>query len=638
MSQWTSWEIVWDIKEERPESVIPDKVLPCSSWMYKYVIHLEFFVTGTGTKDYHGFLTHHIGKKFKETIQPVWRMYTAGGILQGYVLQYLDNEEKRIFYKWMNLENLNNIYKEHIQKEQTLEFNELIVKDEIEDEGKDCKINLNAQTVFEKNTLYSTLLKPTAGMQNLARDLLVGEELEIKKCSINILQGKKFEIIANDGFGNITVREIVVNGKVYYLNDLPLGTKLSLKCKYGWVAIGNYEKGEYYWYDTEKYSIYGTGYFADLTNISGISTGLSTKPLDGELGSPIINVPLQRGDRIWIDQHNIGIPGIGKRGSIYWIRSRLASPGLGVIHKKDCFTLLTAMVNNGTLYAREIGLKSDGSGWHYKNTLIDEDKTYNFPSVIQTKDLDLHFTAEANGKIYIIRTTSALVDKKIYEVCDGTEPKTTFEEAIERLYLLCKVNSIPCLYEGNRIGKQFYFKRLSCFEDSPPSGYIGYDIHYAKKYGLLISFIYSSKVLIYSSFNNSKDAVKISNWSKQEIGQFKKKKEAVDYINRTYYTEEIDLAQENILNTNNDKIESVDFFSCIHLGVPYQICRKTSNRKTYLKKGNNDWQELYDSKGDTLDAVVMDNINRVYIIEQVGEGTNVYEYDGKCKKLEVKVL
>jgi len=552
------------------------------------------------------------------------------------VFQYLDNQEKRIFYKWMNLKNLNNEYKDYIQKEQILEFKELVIKNTIES-GIDCKIDFLAHDTSVKNTLYSTSFISTGGVQNVARDLLIGEELEIKECSTDILQGKKFEIIANDGFGNITVREIIVNNKVYYLNDLPLGTKLSLTCKYGWVEIGIYEAGKYDWYGPEKYSIYGEGYFIS-SGTTGISLSLSSIPLDGELGSPMIDVPLQRGDRIWIDQHNIGIPSLGKRGAVYWVRSRLTAPGLKAIHKKDCFTLLASVVNNGALYAKEIGFKSDGSGWHYQNTLIDGSMTYNFPSVIQTKDLDLHFIVESSGKIYIIGTTSALVDKKIYEVCEGTEPKTTFDESTERIYLLCKVNSIPCLYEGNRTGDRFYFKRLSCFEGFLPSaGRIGYDIYYAKKYGLLLSFIYNNKVLIYSNFNNSTNEVNIPTWSKQEIELFEANKTEINYINRTYWITEIDLTQENILNTNI-KVDNIDIFNYIDTGLQYQICRKTSNRKIYLKKGSNDWQELGDSIGDIFDTVVMDNTNRLYIIEQIGETVNVYEYDGKCKKLEVKIL
>jgi len=630
MSLWTDWVMAWDGKEERPEGVIPDKVLPCSSWMYKYVIHLELILSSSSaTQDWHGFLTHHVGKKYKETIQPVWRTTFCPPFC---VFQYLDDKEKRIFYKWMNLKNLNNEYKDYIQKEQILEFKELIIKNTVES-GIDCKVDFLAHDISKKNTLYSTSFISTGGVQNVARDLLIGEELEIKECSIDILQGKKFEIIANDGFGNITVREIIVNNKVYYLNDLPLGTKLSLTCKYGWVEIGIHEAGKYNWYGPEKYSIYGEGYFIS-SGITGISLSLSSIPLDGELGSPMIDVPLQRGDRIWIDQHNIGIPSLGKRGAVYWVRSRLTAPGLKAIHKKDCFTLLASVVNNGALYAKEIGFKSDGSGWHYQNTLIDGSMTYNFPSVIQTKDLDLHFTVESSGKIYIIRTTSALVDKKIYEVCEGTEPKTTFDEAIERIYLLCKINSIPCLYEGSRTGDRFYFKRLSCFEGFLPStGRIGYDIYYVKKYGLLLSFIYNNKVLIYSSFNNSENEVNVPNWSTQEINKFEANKEEINYITRTYWITEIDLTKEIV--ASNTKIENIDLFSYINTGIPYQICRKTGDRKVYLKKGDNNWQELYDSKGDTFDTVVMDNTNRIYIIEQIGENINVYEYDGKCKLLSL---
>jgi len=381
---WSNWKIAWDGDERRPEGVIPTDLLPCDSFMYKYVIHKDFPISAAPVaRQFQGLLTNHIDKYYKESIYMYWTAFTTeipGSGLCFFSLMYDNRKEKRVFYKWMNIENLSGTpYFDKIQKEQTLLFE--FTKQELNE------VALN-------NITHKSFFTATAGNQNVAKDLLKDEYLEIVDCPDTSYKDKKFLIVSNDGYGKV----VVDNGGID-LTKLPNDTKFRIKPKYAWVEIGKKEKNEYTWYGEEKYSFSGDSGFVLTSAISGIYTAQDRVMLDGEWFSNIINIHLPQGSRIWIDQHTAGIPFLGPRWAVYWIRTTKRDyEKISAIKKKDCYVYLIAYTDdNGNLCLKEI----DRDKRRSRVIVVDKSARYVFPNVVQFDWLDLWLVSQREEDLYV---------------------------------------------------------------------------------------------------------------------------------------------------------------------------------------------------------------------------------------------
>jgi|GEM_PF-5542075 len=379
---WSDWKIAWNGDERRPEGVIPTDLLPCDSFLYKYAIHKDFLISSVPTaKQFQGLLTNHIGKYYKESIYMYWTAFVSG-IAPGlcfFALMYNDNKEKRVFYKWMNIEGLTfTPYFDKIQKEQTLLFE--FTKNELNE------ITPNSITLKSAFTA-------TAGNQNVAKDLLQDEYLEIVDCSDKSYKYKKFLITSNDGYGKVIIDNVNID-----LTKLPNDTKFQIKPKYAWVEIGRKEGNKYFWYGDEEYSFSGDSGFNLTSAISDIYTPADYVMLDGEWFSNIINIHLPQGAQIWIDQHTAGIP-LGPRWAVYWIRTTKRDyEKISAIKKRNCYVYLISYVDDkGDFCLREINRDKRES----RVIVVDKTTRHVFPNVVQFGWLDLWLISQREEELYI---------------------------------------------------------------------------------------------------------------------------------------------------------------------------------------------------------------------------------------------
>jgi hypothetical protein len=319
----TRWQIVWKGSDPVPYGVISQNQLPCNRWQYRYVISAQLVASAaiSGAQEVSGTFTIHIGKCYKERVLMKWMnmnmFYPAAPVsipglgLVYWVIYYLDDKEVRTFYKWMKLDDLPEVYKDKVQKEQSLEMNFVV--------GENCAI--------EGDKLSSNLLAATAGVQNVAEGLLEGEKIVAESGEY---KGLELTITANDGFGNAWLKlegVQIINGKqITSIPNFSVGTALKCKVTHAWVEIGKKEKGKYIWYGTERYNFSGDSYFVMTNAPYGMYPEGMVVPLSGEWGSNIINVYLPTRAKIWLDEHTIGIPGLGKKGVAFWFRSILLPP------------------------------------------------------------------------------------------------------------------------------------------------------------------------------------------------------------------------------------------------------------------------------------------------------------------------
>jgi len=448
---WSKWETCWKGDEKNPTGVIPKELLPCDYYQYRYAIRTEIDLSsleGNVYKEFTGILTNHIGKSYKETIYPTFLFVYVPyplipfpySTLFYFTLQYLDYKEKRIFYKWLELNNLEEALKDKVQKEQTLLFN--FKKSEVKIDKTPSNLFVESQN--NKFYIESDLFSATAGNQNVAKDLLEGEEIEILNGDY---VGKKFEIRSNDGKGKVYFdpKDIDTGAEIDF-QKLPDDTQFKIKPKYAWVAIGETIGGKFSWYGNERYSFEGEAGFVFETPIMGLFSSL-TVPFVGFWYSNIINTMLAPGDQVWIDQHNLGIPGLGPKYAYYEIRTTEADrQRVCGIRKRDCYVYLLSYIDNkGYLKVLE---KSIDVNTHSSKTRIinlgGKEGKYRFPNVSQFPWLDLFFAVQNEFNTFLYLDFSRLNLEKTPDSA-GLEPlilkdfiEPFFVDMGDELVMLCR--------------------------------------------------------------------------------------------------------------------------------------------------------------------------------------------------------
>jgi|GEM_PF-4893871 len=314
----STWKIVWDKSYPAKNAPIDASQLPASSWQYRYAIStfisimLPFpFSVQLGT------FTIHIGKVYKEKV--LMTFAAAAMSVPPFVFWAITTyKDERTFFKWMNIEKLPDIYKDKIQNAQILEFNfkkmdvGIVVK-------KDSNGSITETYIGSEN-----LFKATALRQNVAKDLLVDEEVEIVTCpGKSEYEGLKFRIIKNDGLERVWIdwktKDRNGNDVEVDFTTLSLNTVFRIKVKHAWVVIGKYAPREgYTWYGSEKYNIAGSSYFNMEGDISGIYPVGYDIQVFGDWVSPLISVYLPQGSEFWVDERIMLGVEVGHRYAIFF--------------------------------------------------------------------------------------------------------------------------------------------------------------------------------------------------------------------------------------------------------------------------------------------------------------------------------
>ena len=615
----STWKIAWDGRMENPVGHISDDQLPCTAFVYKYVVHKEIYlggwlVEGSPVNDYKGVLTHHIGTYFKETIYPTWRstIFSFGFGLVFWTLQYMDNKELRVFYKWLLLEDLPEVYQDKIQDRQTLVFNLEI--------GENCEIK-------DAYTLYSGSFNASPSNQNVYPDLLVGEKIYC------MYQGKEicFTVSSNDGKGNVICRGYKTDdNEEIVLTDLSVGTELTLEVSHAWVEIGIYGErrkddgtvegvpGEYTWWGDERYSFNGVPYFNMTSSIYGMYTAGDYVMLDGELGSPIINASLPENSTVCIVEHSIGIPFIGPRWAVYWFKTLAETPGISITRKKDCHTFIIAYTEEGKLFAREVGFSALENTYVYKDIQIssnDDTTQYTQPLVFQDYTLNIHFICQGEGnKIFGFCTNTQLDLVHKYEICTGKKPAIVFDDILSVVYLMVErsayvdSNGVQCLaglymLKGTRSeDNEYEFEEYGRLQDKGniDLGYSFYTLEYNHNTNqLAVVFTYSDRIVQYTLDKNFKpmetETIELADVKSYSV-QYNIYKEYVSYRDRTLYYKREDQREVKIK-------ENID--------LPFGFCIAPTINASYVC--------FYDKPTENDEKDIC-----------------MYEYRGFWKKLDIK--